>query len=91
MNRFGKNKLICGTKVISKIEITSGIYSGSIAFVNRANPIFVILFTTNNILPTGGVHPPNVKVTTMISPKWTGSIPIALAIGRRIGANTTNA
>jgi len=77
--------------VISRIAMISGMYKGIIALVSRANPIFVMLLTTKSILPTGGVQPPKVSVTTIIRPKWTGSIPIAFATGRRIGARTTSA
>ena len=40
---------------------------------------------TNRLTPIGGVTNPIARLTTMITPNWIGSIPMASTIGRRIG------
>ncbi|MNP66843.1 hypothetical protein D3C76_1626000 [compost metagenome] len=39
----------------------------------------------NKTVPTGGVMRPIPQFRIMMMPKWTGSIPSAVATGRRIG------
>src|SRR5690606_12851822 len=46
---------------------------------------------TNNKVPTGGVHTPIHRFSTMIIPKWTGCIPIAITTGKNIGVNIKTA
>ncbi len=41
---------------------------------------------TNRFSPTGGVIRPISMFTTMMTPRWIGSIPSSTAIGKRIGA-----
>jgi len=40
---------------------------------------------TNKHVPTGGVSKPMQRLAIMMMPKWTGSIPREIAIGRKIG------
>ena len=41
---------------------------------------------TNRLRPTGGVIMPISMLTTMMMPRWIGSMPSCIAIGNRIGA-----
>ncbi|MCY1550760.1 hypothetical protein D9M68_870350 [compost metagenome] len=41
---------------------------------------------TNRFRPTGGVTMPISMFTTMITPRWIGSMPSSVAMGNRIGA-----
>ena len=40
---------------------------------------------TNKLTPIGGVTKPIARFTTIMTPKWIGSIPIAVTIGSKIG------
>ena len=40
---------------------------------------------TKRLMPIGGVTKPIARLTTMITPKWTGSTPNAVTIGSKIG------
>lgn len=40
---------------------------------------------TNKLTPIGGVTKPIARFTTIMTPKWIGSIPIAVTIGNKIG------
>ena len=42
----------------------------------------------NRFTPKGGVIMPSARLTTMITPKCTGSMPKCMATGARIGAST---
>ena len=42
----------------------------------------------NKFTPKGGVIMPRAKLTTMMMPKWMGSIPKYMATGVNIGAST---
>src|SRR5690606_3025529 len=52
---------------------------------------FATPLPTNNKVPTGGVQTPIHRVRTMIIPKWTGCIPIAITTGKNIGVNISTA
>ena len=46
---------------------------------------------TNKTLPTGGVQSPIQRFKTKMMPKWTGSTPILIATGRKIGVKISTA
>ena len=64
------------------------IINGTIPFKITSIGESEILEATKRLIPSGGVIKPIAKFTTMIKPKWIGSKPMALATGKRIGANT---
>jgi len=69
-----------------KRAITSTTINGQIALVNASSESLLILQATNRHAPTGGVIKAKFSESTMIIPKWIGSIPKLLtAIGCRIG------
>lgn len=43
------------------------------------------LHPINSTEPTGGVQSPKLRFNTIIIPKWMGSIPIAVTIGKKMG------
>ena len=66
--------------------ITSTTIKGQIALVNASSERLLMLQATNRHAPTGGVINARLRESTMIIPKWIGSIPKLLtAIGWRIG------
>ena len=67
-------------KVVS-IATKNGIIALEIASIERPE----IPDPTNKLTPNGGVMNPIAKLTTMIIPKWIGSIPMFTAIGSKIG------
>ena len=69
------------------MAIKKGIMNG----VTLAIVVFPTPQPRNRQVPTGGVHRPIQRLAIMIIPKWTGSIPKALAIGRKIGVNIKTA
>ena len=63
-------------------EIMNGTACLAIAKIGN----FVIELATNRFTPIGGVTNPIARFTTIITPKWIGSIPKPVAIGKKIGA-----
>ena len=53
--------------------------------------VFAILTPTNSIEPTGGVQIPILRLSIMMIPKWIGSIPKSVTIGRNIGVKMSTA
>ena len=75
-------------KVISVKQHNITRINGTIPFRITSIGESEILEATKRLIPSGGVIKPIAKFTTMIKPKWIGSNPMALATGKRIGANT---
>ena len=53
--------------------------------------VFAIPTPTNKTDPTGGVQRPIHKLSISTIPKWVGSIPKAVTIGRKIGVKISTA
>ena len=62
------------------------ISQGVAAFTTSHNGIPVTPEVTNRFKPTGGVIMPISMFTVMMMPKWIGSMPSWVAIGKKIGA-----
>ena len=60
--------------------------NGAAAFTTWAKLIPVMPEVTNKFNPTGGVIIPISILTTIMIPKWIGSIPSSIAIGNTTGA-----
>ena len=54
----------------------------------RSSEILATVQAANRFTPKGGVIMPRARLTTMIMPKCTGSMPKCMATGARIGAST---
>lgn len=59
--------------------------NGRIAFATLSIVSLIVPATRYRYIPNGGVIPPIVILSTVIIPKWIGSIPTALAIGANSG------
>ena len=70
--------------IIRKRNITAT--HGSAAFTTFIIDIFATPAVTNKLSPTGGVIMPISIFTTIMMPRWIGSIPSAIAIGNTNGA-----
>ncbi len=64
---------------------------GTISLVYSLREHPMIEFTVNMDSPTGGVQLPMVTTVQTIRPKWTGSIPSAMAEGNRSGERRSTA
>ena len=53
--------------------------------------VFAIPTPTNNTDPTGGVQSPIQRLSIRIIPKWVGSIPKEVTMGRKIGVKMSTA
>ena len=53
--------------------------------------VFAIPTPTNNTDPTGGVQSPIQRLSMRIIPKWVGSIPKEVTMGRKIGVKISTA
>ena len=62
--------------------------NGSRYGMMRSSEIRATVHAANRLTPKGGVIMPNAKLTTITSPKCTGSMPKCTATGARIGAST---
>ena len=58
---------------------------GRIALYIRAKDIFATFAVTKSVMPTGGVTNPTQRLTTTMTPKCSGFIPRAVAVGTNIG------
>lgn len=67
------------------------IKNGMTALVKAGIAIPEMLDPTNKFTPNGGVIKPTANVATIKTPKWIGSKPISVVIGKRIGVNITTA
>lgn len=81
----GRNNDNCGMKVTS-INITNMAHkNGVIDFTSSSRDTSATPVATNKLAPKGGVQKPIAKLTVIMTPKWTGSIPIPWTIGSKIG------
>ncbi|MBA7617398.1 hypothetical protein ES703_24712 [subsurface metagenome] len=53
--------------------------------------VLAILQPTKSTLPTGGVHSPMQRLSTMTMPKWMGFIPSWTTTGRKMGVKINTA
>ena len=70
--------------IIAKKNGINGLITSTILVLATLTP-------TNKIEPTGGVQSPIHKFKTKIIPKWTGSIPIEVTTGKKIGVKIKTA
>ena len=63
--------------------------NGSASRAKTSTGMPVMLMMTNITMPTGGVISPIIRLRTITSPKWTGSIPTAPVSGVSTGTSTT--
>ena len=77
--------MISGIRVIRIKESIIAKNKGKSGFTTFSTLVLATLIPTNNTDPTGGVQSPIHKLTTIIIPNWTGSIPIDFTIGKKIG------
>ena len=89
--RFGRNRAICGIKVIKRSTINRGIKKGKVAETTFSNLMFAISEIVYKTIPTGGVFKPSIKAKTIIKPKCIGSMPNFVVIGARTGTNIIRA
>ena len=61
------------------------IRSGTAFFATTVADNFVIAAATKRFIPTGGVTKPIARLTTIRTPKWTGSMPAIVTTGKNIG------
>ena len=54
----------------------------------RSSDILATVHAANRLTPKGGVIMPSARLTTMMMPKCTGSIPKCMATGTKMGAST---
>ena len=64
---------------------------GRMYFIMLSILILATAAPTNKLQPYGGVHSPIAKLIAIITPKWTGCIPMAVIVGNNIGAITITA
>ena len=78
---LSRNKEISGMYVINKrpaiLNTKNFDIPGSISFISN----LVIVCAMNIFIPNGGVYIPIARFVTIMIPRWTGSIPIAVAAG----------
>ena len=84
---FGNHIVSAGQNVTNSNTTTIAARYGSNG--KATSPIFALptLQATNNETPTGGVLWPIPSARIIITPKWTGSMPIFRAIGIKIGTS----
>src|SRR5258706_16178444 len=63
----------------------SGTSQGNIAIVVRSTDSFAVRDSTNSTVPSGGGKRPDIRFSTITSPKWTRAMPSFWQIGGREG------
>src|SRR5688572_26875752 len=74
-----------GTYVRTTSAIKSGTSQGKMAMVVRSTLSFATRASTNSTMPMGGCNRPIIKLSTITSPKCTGSTPSSSAMGKSNG------
>src|SRR5215475_12391073 len=81
----GSHSVSSGIIVIAINDSTSGINQGRIATVVLSIDNLAILDSTNSTMPSGGCSSPIIRLSVIITPKCTGSMPTLTITGRRTG------
>ena len=76
---------------MSSKAIIIAINSGNNGLMTFSILVLAIPIPTNKTDPTGGVHKPIQRFSTMMIPNWIGSIPKDLTTGRKIGVKIKTA
>ena len=87
----GSHRLISGTKATSNKPNSMVKNMGNNGLITAWIFNLATLQPTNSTEPTGGVHKPMHRLSTIIIPKCTGSMPVATTTGKNMGVNISTA
>ena len=77
--------MICGIKVISINAKIIAIKRGNKGLITFSMDVFATPIPTKRTEPTGGVHNPMHRLSTIIIPNWMGLIPRVVTTGKKMG------
>src|SRR4029077_13750896 len=83
----GNHRVNSGIIVMAINDINKGMSQGRIATVVRSIDNLAILDSTNSTMPSGGCNSPIIRLSVIMTPKCTGSMPTLTMTGIRTDTN----
>ena len=83
--RLTRNRDSCGIKVMSSRQTAMAIIIGQIRLTMDSMGSPLMAAAMNRLEPKGGVQKPMARATVITTPKWMGSIPMEVTMGRKMG------